>query len=182
MEVFTELNSTGKKFEFMQGVDERLLNEEKVKVIFESNHVNEFRFAFDDVKDYATIEQKLKIIRSFTDKIVKFYVLCGYKSTDEQDIEEIFIRISLLMRHKCIPYIMRYEGESGAPWKKSKYRGIYITVARWCNQPSLFKKKSFREFCDLEKSSKRYLQMFENENERSKEISKEYFDMKWGQV
>ena len=35
------------------------------------------------------------------------------------------------------------------PWKMSEFRSLYITLARWCNQPSIVKKMSFRDFCEL---------------------------------
>ena len=31
----------------------------------------------------------------------------------------------------------------------SSYRGVYITIARWCNQPSFFKKKTLREYAQM---------------------------------
>ena len=31
-------------------------------------------------------------------------------------------------------------------YEESPYRGMYITLSRWCNQPAFFKKKSLREF------------------------------------
>lgn len=51
------------------------------------------------------------------------------------------------MSYGCIPYVMRYKD-----YEISPYRGVYITVARWCNQISFFKKKSFREFVALVQS------------------------------
>lgn len=59
---------------------------------------------------------------------------------------------------------------------------MYITIARWCNQPSFLKKKSFREYCTEVKgngvgsSAWRYMDEFE---QKCPEIAKEYFDMKW---
>ena len=49
----------------------------------------------------------------------------------------------MLMRYRCLPYVMRY-----ARYSESPYRGMYITLARWCNQPSFFKKKSLLEFAE----------------------------------
>ena len=40
-------------------------------------------------------------------------------------------------------YIMRHEY-----YNRSPYKGMFITLARWCNQPSFLKKKSFRQFCE----------------------------------
>ena len=39
--------------------------------------------------------------------------------------------------------LMRFER-----YVESPYRGMYITLARWCNQPAFFKKKSLREFVE----------------------------------
>ena len=32
-------------------------------------------------------------------------------------------------------------------YRDSKYKGVYIQLGRWCNQPAIFKKMSFEEFC-----------------------------------
>ena len=37
--------------------------------------------------------------------------------------------------------------ETEAPWKTSEYRSLYVSLARWCNQPNLIKKMTFRDFC-----------------------------------
>ena len=31
--------------------------------------------------------------------------------------------------------------------QESPYKGTYINLAAWCNQPALFNKKSYKEFC-----------------------------------
>ena len=119
------------------------------------------------------------MIRRHTNKIFTFYVLVGFESQDEKDIENAFIRIKLLMQYRCLPYIMRYED-----YKKSRYRGMYVTLARWCNQPSFFKKTSFREFAKVNasygrKSEVQYLAEFEHDHP---DIAGRYYDMKWGDI
>ena len=76
---------------------------------------------------------------------------------------------------------MRHEN-----YKRSRYRGIYITLARWCNQPNFLKKKSFREYCianqeykknqDTICSSLSSMLTFEHDHP---DIAARYFDMKW---
>ena len=64
-------------------------------------------------------------------------------------------------------------------YEESPYRGMYIQLARWCNQPSLFKKKSLREYVfevDKGKAAMRYLTEFE---QKHPEIAKRYFDLKY---
>lgn len=189
-EMLEELIATGKKFKFKQGLDERLLSDEKCYMLFGSKYDGDLTFAFDKISDYDIIHEKLKLIAKYKGKkSVKFYVLVGYDSVDATDIENAFKRIELLLRYGCLPYIMRFQNQSITPWKDSKYRGLYIAIARWCNQPNIIKKMSFRQFCEanqaLKKPNKkgeitkcstlRSMEEFETEYP---EIAKKYFDIR----
>lgn len=182
--IFAELNSTGKKFQFKQGMDERLLTDEKCEVLFGSNWIGDYIFAFDNIADRRLVEKKLQLIREHTDKIPKFYTFCGYNHLDpdvypdgfwENDIRDLFERIRILISYQAIPYVMRY-----AEYKQSPYRGMYDTMARWCNQPSFIKKKSFREYVfdtpGQGKAAPRYATEFE---QLYPEIAATYYDMKY---
>lgn len=187
-EIFKELQETKKPFKFKQGLDERLLTHEKCEVLFGSKYDGDYTFAFDNIKDYDLIHRKLKLIREHTQVAnIKFYVLVGFESVDISDIENAFKRIELLMRYRCLPYIMRYQSKDFAPWKSSKYRQLYVTIARWCNQPSLFKNKSFREFClknqEIIKTDGKIcasLSALQDIEKDYPEIAKKYFDIKYG--
>lgn len=179
--VFDQLNATGKRFQFKQGMDERLLSDEKCEVVFSSNWIGDYIFAFDNIKDRRLVERKLQLIRRYTPKRVRFYVFCAYNHTEPdtypedfwtKDIREVFERIRILMSYQALPYIMRYKDYENSP-----FRGMYISLASWCNQPHLFNKKSFRELVAGRKSTARYAEEFERQHP---EIAAEYFDMKWG--
>lgn len=207
--VFNELKAIGKPFQFRQGLDIRLLSEKKAKIVAQSRYAGDVIFAFDHVDDYELIERKLKLWRQYSKKPTKLYVLSAFDSweysslnyhkidpdkkhllkinsleTQEQrdllDIEGIFIRISLLMKYGCMPYIMRFE-----KYKDSKYRGVYIQLARWCNQPQFYKKMSFREFCEANqrysKSGKICASMVALLllEEDAPHIAEKFFDMKY---
>lgn len=185
--ILQELINTGRRFKFKQGLDERILTDEKCQILFNSNYDGDFTFAFDNIDDYDIVHEKLKMIRRYSvSEGIKFYVLVGFKSVDANDIENTFKRIHLLMRYKCIPYIMRYQDKDRVPWKESKYKGLYIAIARWGNQPSIFKKMSFRQFCEANQarykgeknlcSTMKALTLFEQE---CPEIAKEYFDLRY---
>lgn len=186
-EILEELISLKKPFKFKQGIDERILTDERCKLLFSASYDGDYTFAFDNIADYDLIHSKLKLIRKYTKATnIKFYVLVGFESTDEYDIENMWKRVALLMKYQCLPYIMRYQNKNVTPWKESRFRGMYITMARWCNQPGFFKKKSFREYCqanqDLVKteghicSSMRALLDFEKE---FPEIAERYFDLRF---
>lgn len=147
-ELIEELSETKKSFKFKQGLDERLLTDEKTKLLFSLRYDGDFTFAFDNLSDYELIHKKLEILKRHRKrKGIRFYVLVGFESTDYKDIEGAFIRIELLLRYGCLPYIMRYQSKHTAPWQESKYRALYVTMARWCNQANIVKKMTFREFC-----------------------------------
>lgn len=187
--IIQEIQAKGQPFKFKQGLDERLLTKEKCELFFNSKYDGDLTFAFDNVSDYELIHEKLKMIERYNrNKGVMFYVLVGFESTDAKDIENAFKRIELLLHYKCLPYIMRYMSEDSAPWKKSRYRTFYVTLARWCNQPSILKKMTFREFCIANEKLRKvkaghcsaYQAMLDFERENP-ELAKEYFDIRFGE-
>ena len=155
--VFDELRATNKPFQYKQGLDERLLTEEKCEVLFSSKWRGDYIFAFDKLADLPLIERKLQLIRRYTSVVPKFYVFTGYDhstpdgkpgSVDfwQSDLRDLYTRIALLLSYRCIPYVMRFAGYTASP-----YAGVYVQIARWSNQPAFVKKKTFVEFCRLHK-------------------------------
>lgn len=182
-----ELIDIKKPFKFKQGLDERLLRDEICELIFNCRYDGDFTFAFDNIKDYDLIHSKLKMIRKYTNSAnIRFYVLVGFESTTIEDIRNAFRRIALLQQYKCLPYIMRFQNKNETPWKDSEWHSMYVSLARWCNQPNFFKKKSFREFAEANQaivktpgrycSTMRALMQFE---EQDKEFADKYFDLKF---
>lgn len=173
-EPLQELVDSGRRFNFRQGLDIRLMTEEKANALSNVKYYGDFIFAFDHIKDKKLIESKLEIWRKHVQKSTKLYILCAYESQDAFDITNTFERIKILMQYKCLPYIMRYISYNNCRW-----RGMYINLARWCNQPNLLKKKSFREFCienGINSLTYKYMIDFEK---HYPDIAKQYFDMKW---
>ncbi len=202
-EAISEIKATGKRFQFKQGLDERLLTGEKIDELMSWSYDGDYIFAFDNIDDKDVVEGKLRLIRAKypnTKKHFKFYVLCGFDRSgkwDEsfwiKDIREAFERIRILTQYEAIPYIMRYEKCYFSP-----YRGVYSCLAGWCNQPSIFKKFTFREYCMCKEmgdqrysrykrdfdsylkdgwrkgSAWRYMESFE---EHCPEIARIYYDM-----
>lgn len=184
-EIFAELNATGKPFQFKQGLDERLLTEEKCRVLFSSNWHEDYIFAFDNIADRHVIEDKLQMIRRHTDVVPKFYCFCAYNHEHPgyyddafwvKDVRDLFERIRILFGYRALPYVMRYRD-----YERSPYRGMYITLSRWLNQPSLAKKMTLREFAMAQgegKAPMRYLQQFEVAHP---DIASQYYDIRFGE-
>ena len=182
-----ELLATGKPFKFKQGMDERILTDEKCQLLFSGNYDGDYTFAFDNVSDYDLIHRKLQLIRKYAPftASIKFYVLVGFEGTGAEDIANAFKRIELLMHYGCLPYVMRYQDKNYTPWKYSEFKGMYIQLARWANQPSMFKKQSFRQFCETNQqfhksetlcAPMRAMRDFEN---KCPEIAAQYFDIRY---
>lgn len=172
--VLDELIETNRPFSFRQGMDIRLMTDAKAKKICSAKYIGDYTFAFDNYKDKKIILKGLASWLKYAKKQTRLYILCGYKGQSYLDIAETFMRIKILMKYKCIPYIMRHEF-----YKKSKYAGTYINLARWCNQPSFFKKKSYREYCEANgtnSSTMRYAKLFEKEHPH---IAAAFYDMRF---
>lgn len=153
-QLLDELIATKRPFQFRQGLDERLLaqhkrGEEMAKKLASANYHGDFIFAFDNWFDRKLIVKALKIWKHYCPKKeTKFYLFCGFRQSEKEykkfqlDIAEIFMRICVLMRYGCLPYIMRHESYKHAP-----ISNIYVQIARWCNQPGFFRNLSFWQFC-----------------------------------
>lgn len=192
-EMLLELQETGRQFQFKQGLDERLLTDEKCKILFNSKYDGDFIFAFDNIEDKKIIEKKAYLIRQYCKnkgQNIKFYVLCGFDREDKydidfwkQDIRDTFERIFILNKYNFKPYIMRFN-----KYNESPLYGSYVNIACWCNQPSLFNNLSYKQFCekdDLRKSGGKGISATWRYYEQLMEVDKEchkYMDIVPSQV
>lgn len=151
-ELIADVKATGKRFQFKQGLDERLLTDDKIHELMSWPYDGDYIFAFDNIEDKDLVVSKLRRIRELypaTKKHFKFYVLCGFDRNGKwdndfwkQDISDTFNRIKTLAEYGALPYIMRFE-----KCYTSEFAGVYTTIAAWCNQPSIFHKFSYRDYC-----------------------------------
>lgn len=150
-ELLQPVIESGKRFQFKQGLDERLLTKSTILKLSEWKYEGEIIFAFDNIKDKNLIISKLMLVRATVPKWkreLKFYVFCGADKTEvyddafwKQDIINLFERIFTLKTFGAKPYVMRFEKVYD-----SEYSSFYTTAAAWCNQPSMFNTFSFRQF------------------------------------
>ena len=206
--ILDELDATGRPFQFRQGLDIRLMTEKKAKRLSSCKYYGDYIFAFDHIDDFERINAKMKLWSKYNKRETKVYLICAFdsftytspekitridspylikmaelpdhRSREQMDIEYLFERIRVCIYHDCLPYVMRYES-----YKISEYRGLYIQIARWCNQPSIFKKMSFREFCfanqKYSKSDRVCASMIAYNKfvEDRPDIADKYFDMRF---
>ena len=171
--------ATGKRFQFKQGLDERLLTDKKIHSLMSWKYDGDVTFAFDDIEDKPLIEKKMMRFRELypdTKKHLRFFVLCGFDKNGvyddafwERDIVSVFERIRTLRKYRAIPYIMRFEKVYS-----SRFSGFYSSVCAWVNQPVLFKKFSFNNFYESTNDArKRHIDAFIQEYPQ---IAQQYFD------
>ena len=85
-EVLDELDETGRRFQFRQGLDVRLMTEEKARRLANVKYHGDYIFAFDHINEAEQVVRGLKIWRRHSDKSTKLYVLSGYESQGAEEI------------------------------------------------------------------------------------------------
>jgi len=148
-ELFFALMEAKKKFTFKQGIDIRLVSTDFAKTIDNANYDGDIYFSFDNIADSEAIESKLKLLRQYTDKAVRMYILCGFDYEKKytaafwlNDIESIFKRLEIIGRYGVTPFLMRFKNYIDSP-----YSGLYKNLASYCNKGGLFKTCTFEEYC-----------------------------------
>ena len=189
-DIWESLARTGRTFEYKQGMDFRLLNEKKIRMMINSKiNKRAYIFAFDDIKDKEIMIKKFELFRSITDCFARFYVLCGFDKNSkyddefwERDLYETFERIKIIMEYGSVPYIMKYEKWVNSPWK-----GTYSNISNWCNILFRYKKMSFEESCKAqtrwnggkEDSTMRHYKKALSE---LPDLAKEYFGLRYEEI
>lgn len=185
-ELLQKLIDRGKPFQFRQGLDERIMNDERAEMLSKAPYHGDFIFAFDQWKDHDLIVRKLKIWRKYCPtRTTKFYLFCGYELTKEDDekiftdVYYLFRRIQILMGFGCLGYVMRH-----ADYENHRLGNIYTQIARWCNQPQFYKKMSFEEFVMRNQS---YKEEHSSSTNICKSLAtyiefKKTFEDKWDQI
>ena len=148
-EILKDLKATNKRFQFKQGLDIRLMTDEKAELFKDAKYYGDYIFAFDFIGDKEIIEKKLEVWRRHVTKSTKLYLFTGFDREDKyddafwrQDIIDLFERIKILHKYNCKPYVMRHMNYNNSP-----HKGIYIAIAAWANQPAFFRKMTFAEYC-----------------------------------
>ena len=127
-----KLRDSGKKIDFNQGLDIRLINKKNAQILKEIKIWKQIRFALDDPQLIPLVEKKMEILKGvgFSLGPFFFYVLIGFNTTKEEDLE----RVKFLRKYKCTIYIM--------PYKRNRY---IIDFKRWVNG-YFYKYITFKEY------------------------------------
>jgi hypothetical protein len=99
--------------------------------------MDEYIFAFDDWNFRHILEEKIELLQWVKDWKLKFFVYVN----PLMNIGNTIKKIEYLKNIKALPYIMR----DISCWN-SEFSEFYTDIAAYCNQVSLFKKMTFKEF------------------------------------
>lgn len=133
-----QLIDSGAYIDFNQGCDIRIMTEEKAEYIHRMK-IKQIHFAWDRYEDKEIIIPKFKKFKEITGwnrGKMSVYVLTGFNTTFEQDLERVYTLIDL----GYSPYIMIYD-----KYKKKK-KDPLIRLQRWVNSRICFKVKRFEDY------------------------------------
>lgn len=127
--------------DFNQGLDIRLMTEEKAEMIKRIKTKN-LHFAWDRFEDKESILPKFKMFKDITQidyRKLGVFVLCNFDTTIEQDLERIYTLRDLGFN----PFVMLYNKEAIPPGHDLK------KMQRWVNNRIVFQKcRSFEDYKD----------------------------------
>lgn len=138
-ELLQQLIGSGAEIDFNQGLDIRLMTEEKARLLNQIK-IKEIHFAWDRYQDKEKILPKLKLFASITKhsphahKAI-VYTIVNFDTTIEQDLERIYTLRDL----GYWPYVMIYD--------KEHCQRVYKNMQRWVNNRFIFAKcKRFEDY------------------------------------
>ena len=140
-DILKQLIDSGAWVDFSQGVDIRLMTEEKAEMI-KRIKIKNIHFAWDRYEDKDKIVPKFKMFKKLSGydyQKLTVYVLCGFDTSFEQDLERVY----LLRELGFNPYVMLYNKENIPKGDRLRH------LQRWCNNRIIF--RSCERFEDYQK-------------------------------
>lgn len=138
-DLLQQLTDSGAKVNINQGVDIRIMTDEKAEMIGKLR-IDSVHFAWDRYEDKDCIIPKFKAFKEITGWDVRkmsVYVLTNFNTTIEQDLERIYTLRDLGYN----PYVMVYNKEHTKSSDPVRY------LQRWVNNRKIFKTiKRFEDY------------------------------------
>ena len=147
--IASQIRKENLKVDFNQGLDHRLLTDDLARELLTLKHIQEMRFAFDDLGYTPSVLKALNMLKSngLRDWGSRWYVYIGEKDT----FDTVFKRMELLRSHKQAVYVMRDRKVYDNPQ--------WIALASWGNTMGAFK-MNFSEVFDKSKRMNPYKKYF----------------------
>lgn len=123
------------RLNFSQGLDARLLTDEHAAILRRTKTTRAIHMAFDNTRDEAAVRAAVKTMHraGWPASRLMFYVLIGFDSNHEQDMERVQIVKSL----GADPFVMPFDRHD--PYQRR--------FARWVNNMTAFNSMTWDEWC-----------------------------------
>jgi len=141
---FRKVGITG--IDFNQGLDCRLLDEDKVKLLSQIK-IQPLRLAFDNCSEDGHIQKTIQLAQKYGFKDIRVYVL--YNFDDNNDTPEYFYyRISEINKLGALAYPMRFRALNNAngqyissKWDNKLLRGLKLSLMFYYTKGMISKKR-----------------------------------------
>lgn len=125
---------------FVQGLNIRIITKDQAELLSKCNYTNSkfnskyLTFAWDKYRDKDTIIKGIEICNKagIPNNHMQFFILVGYDTTPDQDME----RIMTLKNLGCKPFVMPY----------NKFDEYQKKLARWVNHRAIFNTVKFENY------------------------------------
>ena len=135
------------RIDFNQGLDHRLLTPGVVEILRSTpRSVPTWKFAFDSVKSFPSVERALSLLQSGGIPRAMWYVLVGFDSTFKEDLE----RLNYLRSRNQVAYVQRFHDPKAEPDRR------LTALARWVNQRHIFRGMTWEQFIATPKNLQAY--------------------------
>lgn len=165
-QIFDELEETGKKISYRQGLDLRLMTPEKAQALSRMKYYRRVGFAFDNIADKKTFIRCAEIYRNHCNKESQAYVLVGFYKSGLEEISDMVERITICRSFDIEPYVMKHKN-----FQNDQYSNIYTETARFYNQRTYSKIGDLITFIERY-GSKRAKQLIEEDASLRRELEK----------
>jgi len=125
-----KLKKLNKSFDFNQGLDARLFNAEKARLLSELR-IRPLRFSFDSTEDDGYVQRAIETAKKFGIDDIRVYVLYNFKDSPE----DFYYRINEINKLGALSYPMRYRSIDeidkhciSEKWDKESLRAIKLIL------------------------------------------------------
>ena len=126
------------KVDFSQGLDIRLVDDEKAKLLSKVKLWKQIRFAWDSMDTEQEVMAGIAMLTKYMLPYrLMFYVLIGWDTTEDEDL----YRVEMLKSLGVDPFVMPFDKTSGYQRK----------FARWVNMKAVFKTVAWPDYLKKQK-------------------------------
>lgn len=151
-ETLMDLEKEKLRVDFNQGLDIRLVDDEKARYLSRLKYkkAQSLRFALDDVKLEKDFRRGMEILKKAGISLssVMVYFLIGFNSSLEEDL----YRLEVIRGYKATPFAMNYQEVNGVKPPVRRGERQLREFARWVNLPhGFYKHIPFKEWLNIQK-------------------------------